>query len=246
MQTRRAFLALFATAPAARLHAAAAAPIRIAWISSGGASARLVAGARFGGEEARATAALLGRTFELTIVDAEEAAAAAREAARARKSGALPIAGGLPPRMAAAAMAASAPLLAILPRDVAPTGVESAWRIRPDPATVARTLAGAKLPENERKTARVVAWHPSLRRFGAGELNERFTKRTGTAMDEDAWLGWVAVKLAFESMLRGRAPGESRIDGHKGVLLRFDESRSLQQPLYVVVQRRGREIVADA
>ncbi len=103
-----------------------------------------------------------------------------------------------------------------------------------------------ELSASERKTARIVAWHPSLRRFGAGELNERFAKPTGTAMDEDAWLGWVAVKLGFESMLRGRALGESRIDGHKGVMLRFDESCSLQQPLYVVVRRNGTEIVLDA
>lgn len=246
MQTRRTFLGLLLAAPAAPWLRAEGAPIRVVWIAPRTATTPLLQGARFGAAEARATAALLGRPFELTVIAAADAAAVAREAARARKAGALVVAGGLPARMAAVALDDSAPLLAILPRGDVAAGAERAWRVRPGPEASARALAGAAIRAGERKRARVVAWHPSLRRYGAGELNERFSERTGKPMDEEAWLGWIAVKLALESALRGREVGAARIDGHKGVLLRFDESRTLQQPLYVVVERNGAEVVIGA
>jgi hypothetical protein len=77
-----------------------------------------------------------------------------------------------------------------------------------------------------------VAWLPSLEKFGAGELNERFLRETKHAMDEQAWLGWIAVKIVAEAALRNRDIGAIRIDGHKGVPLRFDANRNLVQPLY--------------
>ena len=81
------------------------------------------------------------------------------------------------------------------------------------------------------------AWHPSLKKFGAGELNERFLRETKHPMDEAAWLGWVAVKIAAEAALRGQDIGKIKIDGHKGVPLKFDAAGNLIQPLYVV--KRG-------
>lgn len=77
-----------------------------------------------------------------------------------------------------------------------------------------------------------LAWRPSLQKFGAGELNERFLRETKHPMDEAAWLGWVAVKIAAESALRGQDLANIRIDGHKGVPLRFDANRQLVQPVY--------------
>jgi hypothetical protein len=76
-----------------------------------------------------------------------------------------------------------------------------------------------------------VAWHPRLTKFGAGELNERFLKDTKHEMDEQAWLGWVAVKIVAEAMLRGRELAKIKIDGHKGVPLYFRNGQ-LVQPLY--------------
>jgi hypothetical protein len=84
-------------------------------------------------------------------------------------------------------------------------------------------------------------WLPSLERFGASELNERFSRRFGRAMTADAWAGWVAAKAAAEAGLRsarptGPATAESlrtlHFDGHKGVPLYFDEHLTLVQPLY--------------
>jgi len=88
---------------------------------------------------------------------------------------------------------------------------------------------------------RVVEWHPALVRYGALELNQRFTARFHQPMAPLAWAGWVAVKAWAELSLRA-GTGDPvdrllalRFDGHKGVRLRFDpRTHELVQPLYVV------------
>jgi hypothetical protein len=104
-------------------------------------------------------------------------------------------------------------------------------------AALARGLAAAsELPPG----ARVVEWHPTLVRFGAAQLNERFTRATQQPMDADAWVGWLAVKALAEAMLR-TSNGDlcatlrrQALDGHKGETLRFDAvSGRLRQPLYI-------------
>lgn len=94
-------------------------------------------------------------------------------------------------------------------------------------------------------TAVPTAWHASLRRYGASELNERFEALHGRPMVGDAWSGWIAVKLAVEAALRRRPYEAVRVDGHKGVPLVFEEGR-LRQPLYVVLRRGERVEVVDA
>jgi hypothetical protein len=91
-------------------------------------------------------------------------------------------------------------------------------------------------------------WRPELTRFGAGQLNARFFDRFGSEMDRAAWLGWIAVKVLWESGLRGNgtenggllrslgAPG-ARFDGHKGRGLSFRPDGQLRQPLFVFGQR---------
>lgn len=79
-------------------------------------------------------------------------------------------------------------------------------------------------------------WHDGLRAHGAGLLNDRFVRRTGVAMDERAWRGWMAVKVAFDVALRASA-GERdvramRFDGYKGQPLHFGEDGHLVQPTY--------------
>jgi hypothetical protein len=91
---------------------------------------------------------------------------------------------------------------------------------------------------------RALEWHHTLTKFGASELNDRFTRHGGARMSSDHWLGWMAVKILAESALRAR-PGEpvaraiarTRFDGHKGTVLGFpvtDGAWRLIQPLYVV------------
>ena len=94
----------------------------------------------------------------------------------------------------------------------------------------------------KRGDQRLALWHPSLQKYGASELNERFMRKYGTAMTEDAWSGWVAVKALVESTLRQpdaadrcAALASLRFDGHKGRPLHFDAStRALSQPVYVL------------
>jgi hypothetical protein len=85
-------------------------------------------------------------------------------------------------------------------------------------------------------------WHPDLSRYGAAQLNERFARRFDARMDERAWAGWLAVKLASEVALRG-APADGpvariaavRSDGHVGAALRFRaDDRHLETAVHVV------------
>ena len=97
----------------------------------------------------------------------------------------------------------------------------------------------------DRKDLRVADWHPGLQKFGADSLNLRFQRRFNHPMDEAAWRGWIAVKLAAELALRypGTSAGTSAVskvnelslDGHKGMPLRFDpKGHHLIQPVYLI------------
>ena len=104
------------------------------------------------------------------------------------------------------------------------------FRVASSPQFRRRALAG-------RKGLRAVDWHPDLERFGAEQLNQRFQRRFGRPMDEAAWHGWVAVKIAAEAALRGgvlQQLGEAGFDGHKGEQLRFGGDHYLIQPVYLV------------
>ena len=89
------------------------------------------------------------------------------------------------------------------------------------------------------------SWQPTLTRFGASELNERFARHTGRPMTSDAWEAWFAVKLLVESALRADGDDDpcdivlrGRYDGHKGTPLTFDPAtRILRQPLYPRAQK---------
>jgi PQQ-dependent catabolism-associated beta-propeller protein len=82
---------------------------------------------------------------------------------------------------------------------------------------------------SSRRGARQVDWRPDLERFGAEQLNQRFRRRFGIPMDEPAWRGWMAVKIAAELILRAPASSDPTatlatmtFDGHKGEQLFFD------------------------
>lgn len=89
-------------------------------------------------------------------------------------------------------------------------------------------------------------WHPSLERFGAAQLNDRFRARCAAEMDGPAWAGWMAVKVLWEASLRARSVESAALraylerdatqfDGHKGWPLSFRPwDHQLRQPLYLV------------
>lgn len=86
-------------------------------------------------------------------------------------------------------------------------------------------------------------WHASLETPDAAQLNARFARRAGMPMDEAAWRGWMAVKVAFETALRAAAGEDDllalRFNGHKGQRLRFSEDGHLVQPTCRVVGGRA-------
>lgn len=89
---------------------------------------------------------------------------------------------------------------------------------------------------------RVMDWHPSLTKFGAEQLNQRFETRFGSPMDERAWAAWMAVMAATEAALRNTTLERLRFDGHKGARLSFRPDRTLRQPIYVVA---GNEVLGE-
>jgi ABC-type branched-subunit amino acid transport system substrate-binding protein len=101
------------------------------------------------------------------------------------------------------------------------------------------------------EAASAVLWHPSLERFGAAQLNDRFRARFAAEMDGPAWAGWMAVKALWDASLRARTTdpaglrahlesGTTRFDGHKGWPLSFRaRDRQLRQPLYLVASAEG-------
>jgi hypothetical protein len=142
-------------------------------------------------------------------------------------------------------------LIGLLPPKVEPKALflavgpyRDAEPVRPRVYSVSSSLGFRRQAldrHKDRKDLKVVDWHPGLGKFGADALNLRFSRRFNQPMDEAAWRGWVAVKLAAELALRypdaGAADriGELSIDGHKGMPLRFDpEGHHLIQPVYVI------------
>jgi hypothetical protein len=102
------------------------------------------------------------------------------------------------------------------------------------------------------------AWDPSLARFGADTLNQRFRARFGRAMTASAWTSWMAVKILWEASLRAKSAESAamarylslettQFDGHKGRPMSFRAwDRQLRQPLYVRTAGRMVEVPADA
>ena len=123
-----------------------------------------------------------------------------------------------------------------------PTG-ETVVRVHVSPLpSGAESCEFSVAPPDSKTDRSVVAWHPSLVRYGASELNERFHTQYGNDLTEAAYLGWVAAKALVDAELR-RKPEEDfcrvvatlRFDGHKGRPLFFDAAtRTLSQPLYIV------------
>ena len=91
-----------------------------------------------------------------------------------------------------------------------------------------------------------VLWAPTLERYGASQINNRFRAKYQIPMDGGAWAGWVAVKIASETALRVHSvdpkamlsfleSASTSFDGHKGWPLSFRVSdHQLRQPLYVM------------
>ncbi len=97
-------------------------------------------------------------------------------------------------------------------------------------------------------TARAQAWHYSMRKFAAAQLNSRFKKAQGQAMDDQAWAGWAAVRLLSDVVAHNQTAKARELlrhmhkdlafDGQKGIDMSFRETGQLRQPLLLIEDDR--------
>lgn len=211
--------------------------LRIGLVAEEGDTTGLVRGVRLGAEEAARSAGLLRRAVELFVSPDPEALVATHRVQA--------LVGGRGDdecrRLADVAEARGVLFLNAGCAADALRGAEcrrSAFHLAPSAAMLRDAEGGSG--------GRAMAWHPSLERFGAGQLRDRHRARFGGEMDSGAWAGWMAVKVLWESAVRARsaAPAAliayleretSQLDGHKGRPLSFRPwDHQLRQPLYVV------------
>ncbi len=234
----------FRFAPAPRVQEA----LRIAFVAGpdAGRAAAARRGVTLGVEEAARTGELIGRRIELVAMDSVESAAdLGAEAPVSALIGGFEEAGCR--TLGDLAQAADAVFMNVGCRADALRGegcrrnvfhVEASARMYAD-ALAARGEDAADATE-------AVLWHPALERFGAGQLNDRYSARFAEGMDGPAWAGWMAVKVLWEASLRARSiegpalrtyleRGATQFDGHKGWPLSFRAwDHRLRQPLYLV------------
>jgi ABC-type branched-subunit amino acid transport system substrate-binding protein len=245
MTTRRRFLQLTATAFAwaggRKLVRADARPLLFAHILPAPSTAA-AQGALLAAEEAARAAELLGTRITLRT-------GLPKDAASLIDQGALALIGGLDAATRASLVTLSdargIPLLTTRePNDASPDEPlhEHVFHVASTLQDRREALERWK-PREATQNVDVVDWHPTLTRFGAEQLNQRYKERFGAPMQPLAWTTWMAVKAATEAALRGadtpadlaRRLATMGFDGHKGVRLRFrPDNHHLQQPLYAV------------
>lgn len=234
---RREFLVALPLLIAARSFPGAERTLGIAY-GAGTEGSAPRSGLRFGLEEGRRTAQLPGR--ELTWL---EHAGPNALTSLARGGAELVIALG----DVGGAFPGGPPVLRVPvnENDRSSCGGEE-WHVGPTPEQRAAVLASFRAQRRGApRELRAVAWAPTLEKYGAQQLNERYLEFARVGMSEGAWLGWIATRVAFECALRGAPAAQLRgdnfaVDGHKGTALRFERfSRRLEQPLYVVDTRSG-------
>lgn len=220
--------------------------LRICFVP-GPESASAARGVALGVEEAARTGELVGRRIELVTVDSVESAAALLHG-DARPSALI---GGFD-NAQCEVLVDLAHRTGVLMMNVGcradmwrSAGCDrNAFHIEASDSMYADAFA-ARGEDGEVPTSAAL-WHPSLERFGAAQLNDRFRARFGGEMDGAAWAGWMAVKVLWEASLRTRTTEPERLrrymesdrtqfDGHKGWPLSFREwNHQLRQPLYLV------------
>ena len=212
----------------------------------------LLRGARLGAEEALHTGALFGMPVTLHV---ESPAAGSRApdvhdgSPRSRRPSLYLVAGDA--KTCSSIMLQSAHEN----RPVLDVGCADADSVR-GPNVYSLVPVGAASPPDD--STHLELWHWSLERFGGEQLNERYRRRFGGRMDSQAWMGWIAMKIALDAalhaqsgdgaaILRQLSDPHAQYDGQKGRPLRFaPATRRLIQPLYRVTGHGDAErVVAE-
>lgn len=108
----------------------------------------------------------------------------------------------------------------------------------------------AKNPDSK---AHAQTWHEDFVKFAARQLNSRFLKTQGVIMDDDAWAGWLAVKLMSEAVVRTQSAESSvmldflenatAFDIQKGGGANFRDTGQLRQIILLI---ENNEIITEA
>lgn len=219
--------------------------LRICFVP-GPESASAARGVTLGVAEAARTGELVGRRIELMTVDSVESAAGLHGVARPAA-----LVGGFDDAQCEA-LVQLAHRTGVLVMNVgcradhwrSAACERNVFHVEASDGMYADALAARG--ENGEVPASAALWHPSLERFGAAQLNDRFRARFAREMDGAAWAGWMAVKVLWEAALRTRTTDSERLrlylesdrtqfDGHKGWPLSFRQSNhQLRQPLYLL------------
>lgn len=109
------------------------------------------------------------------------------------------------------------------------------------------------LAKNPASKAQAQGWHRAFKKFAASQLNSRFTKAHGVAMDDDAWAAWAAVKMLSDTIARTQSTDAAAtlnylkndlvFDGQKGAGANFRNTGQLRQLVLLV---ENDKIVAEA
>lgn len=110
------------------------------------------------------------------------------------------------------------------------------------------------LQKNPGSDVTASGWHPQFMKFAARDLNKRYKKRFSRPLDQYAWAGWAAVKMASDSVARQNItePGAMlkflktglAFDGQKGLDMDFRDTGQLRQLLLIVDS--GGELLGEA
>jgi PQQ-dependent catabolism-associated beta-propeller protein len=236
--------------------------LRVGWIPpSRGASSSFgaVLGVELGMEEAARTAALFGYAVERVNADSSSADSVRHLAARGAHVILAALHDGAMVDAMRAAEEVRVPLLNLAASGDDLRGSSCGrytFHVAPSAAMLGDAAAGwlasarpaPASPAEGTGSVHPAAWHPSLERFGADQLNRRFRLRFQAAMDGPAWAGWAAVKIATEAAMHAGTLDAAGIaaylerpatefDAQKGWPLSFRAwDHQLRQPIYMVAE----------
>ena len=111
-----------------------------------------------------------------------------------------------------------------------------------------KMLADAKaqwLQKSPGDEINVSGWHPDFVKFAARDLNKRYRKKFSEAMDQYAWAGWAAVKMASDSVARKDLTDPVALLNHLKTGLSFDGQKGFDMDFRDTGQLRQLLLIAD-
>ena len=222
-----------------QIAAAVAAPLEIKLLFLGTADSSAHRGAQQGLEEANAQGEFLGQHYRLMVAApaAHSHAQASALVVESQDSALLNV-------------AASNPALPVLNVGSDSDQLRTICRanllhVLPSRKMLTDALAQWHTAHPEAVGVVARAWHARFDKYSASQLNKRYQEKFKTAMDDQAWAGWAAVKLISDLIAREQTAdgrkllkalrGDLKFDGQKGTEMSFRATGQLRQPLLLVV-----------